>query len=149
MTKQEREKLARLQGLLLGDTWEEDWDESMGILTRLIDPGWKPRETIGKGVPYDLVWLYGRLEAAERVLFARLSDIKDKVQCGNIVWWPQGWGMDYWKKGLRFGASPNQTHFRKLSRDDLHAMIAEFDAFAAHVKELHGLDIEPEDKGGG
>lgn len=145
MTKQEREKLVRLHGLLLGETWQEDWDEALCILARLIDPGWRPRES-GDGVPADLVWLQGRLEAAERVLFARLSDIKEKVRCGNVVWQPPGWGMDYWRKGLRFGDAPNPAHFRELSRDDLHAMVAELDAFAAHVKEEHGLDIEPGDE---
>ncbi len=86
-----------------------------------------------------------RLLAAERILFRKLSDIKTKVECGGIVWQPPGWGMEYWKKGLRFqltgGGVPK--HFKELDTDDLREMMEKFDKFVEYVKEQQGLDIEP------
>lgn len=86
-----------------------------------------------------------RLAAAERILFRKLSDIKSRVEHDGIVWQPPGWGMEYWKKGLRFRltAGGEATHFNVLDTEDLRAMMEKFDSFVEYVKTQQGLDIEP------
>ncbi len=86
-----------------------------------------------------------RLAAAERILYRKLSDIKTVVESGGIVWQPPGWGMNYWKKGLRYrlasGSPP--VHFKELDTEDLRDMMERFDDYVEYVKQQQGLDIEP------
>jgi len=86
-----------------------------------------------------------RLAASEKILFRKLSDIKTTVENDSIVWQPPGWGMEYWRKGLRFrlvgGGDP--MHFKELDTEDLRTMMERFDDFVEYVKQQQGLDIEP------
>lgn len=84
-----------------------------------------------------------RLAAAEKILYHKLSDIKNIVECGGIIWQPPGWGMEYWKKGLRLQLGSKPVHFKELDTDDLRTMMERFDKFVDHVKDEQGLDIEP------
>lgn len=86
-----------------------------------------------------------RLAAAERILYRKLSDIKTTVESEGIVWQPPGWGMEYWKKGLRFrlASGGDPMHFKELDTEDLRAMMEGFDDYVEYVKQQQGLDIEP------
>lgn len=86
-----------------------------------------------------------RLAVAEKILFRKLSDIKTTVENDKIVWQPPGWGMEYWKKGLRFrlASGGKAMHFKELDTEDLREMMERFDDFVEYVKQQQGLDIEP------
>lgn len=85
------------------------------------------------------------LTTAERILYRKLSDIKNTVECDGIIWQPPGWGMEYWKKGLRFrlasGGKP--MHFKELDTDDLRTMMERFEKFVEYMKQQQALDISP------
>jgi len=74
-----------------------------------------------------------RLKDAEKILYARLANTR--VENGNIVWVPPGWGMAWFDRGLRFRRREKLVHFEKLDDEGLHEMMSQFHTFAEHVLE--------------